>query len=402
MKKSTIYEIVIYIYVGWLIICSGSQYFRNFNSGFTFFVLLLLAGITFFLNGKVTKSNIIVFMSICLLLVVHTVITYEQKIGDNAVILLITLVALLVLCSNVSLEKYKKYFISFMFVEAIVSLICFCVCWFYSPSVLPGYSEVFINYTNGYNIVYLTPYYTIGWLSTAGFFYRNAGIFWEPGAHAIYLNIALLFFFNIVDLKKSTFTDKVKLVVLVGGILSTLSTTGYVTLVLSFIYYTTKSKKLKDMRRNIIIIIITLSFLIITALYGDVFDKIIYRRGSFGTRYIDTVQGMKVAFSKWVFGYGFFNNNKIVGALNHVGITNISNGLIELMIQIGVPLVLLYVYAFHRGVKRVFSVNNLGCFILDVIFLIFYNSEAITMYPVFLCFFFFLSKCTGRTTITSS
>ena len=60
---------------------------------------------------------------------------------------------------------------------------------------------------------------------------------------AIYLNIALLFFFNIVDLKKSTFTDKVKLVVLVGGILSTLSTTGYVTLVLSFIYYTTKSKK---------------------------------------------------------------------------------------------------------------------------------------------------------------
>lgn len=162
--------------MGWIIICSGSQYFRNFNSASTF-SFTVISRYNIFLNGKVTKSNIIVFMSICLLLIIHTVITYEQKIGDNAVILLITLVALLVLCSNVSLEKYKKYFISFMFMEAIVSLICFCVCWFYSPSVLPGYSEVFINYTNGYNIVYLTPYYTIGWLSTAGFFIEMQAYF---------------------------------------------------------------------------------------------------------------------------------------------------------------------------------------------------------------------------------
>mgnify|MGYP000186413414 CR=1 FL=1 len=390
LNKKNLYSLIIFINTGWLIICSGSQYFRNFNSLPTHVFLIFISIMTFLIYKKISKKNIAVCICILCILLFHALVTYRDKIDNNMFIFVITIFVLFIFCSNINIADYKKMYIYFMIAEVLLSLVCFLVCWFGKMNTLPGYDEVIVRYSGGYNIIYLTPYYTIGWLSTGGFFYRNAGIFWEPGAHAIYIDLALLFLLDATDLKKSTTHRKLEIVILILGILTTLSTTGYIVLTLSFLYYATKSKKRKDVKRNILVIIVTFMFLIITALYGDVFDKIIYRQGSFGTRYTDTVEGAKLVLSNWLFGKGMFNN--ISDALKKVGINNISNGFIELMIRLGIPLTMTYALMFHKGIKRMFGAKELGIFILDIIFLIYLNSESISTFPVIMIFFFFFRQ----------
>ena len=92
---------------------------------------------------------------------------------------------------------YQGKYVYFMTAETLLSLVCFILVVFLEFDKLPGYYERIVHYSEqGYNIVYLTPYYTLGWLSTHGYFRRNAGMFWEPGAHAVYLNLAILFIFG--------------------------------------------------------------------------------------------------------------------------------------------------------------------------------------------------------------
>ena len=189
-------------------------------------------------------------------------------------------------------------------------------------NVLPGYYEYIVPYTDqpGHNIVYLTPYYTMGWFSAQGFFKRNAGMFWEPGAHAVYLNIAILFIFSGALNGMKSKSRNILLGILLSGSLSTMSTTGYLTLAVSFGFLIFRDPKRWNIRKNMIIIIVVAAAVLGIALFGSVFDKLIYRNGSYGTRLNDTVSGLSAAFQDWFLGKGMFVD--ISGTLKIFGIRN--------------------------------------------------------------------------------
>ncbi len=100
------------------------------------------------------------------------------------------------------------------------------------------------------NILHIPVWgYKIGSVQTSYFFYsvsnghlmQNAGMFWEPGAFAGILTLTLVLNFQVLDhIWKH---DKASIIILLVGILSTQSTTGYIT---SFIIFVFKFWKFKN------------------------------------------------------------------------------------------------------------------------------------------------------------
>ena len=63
--------------------------------------------------------------------------------------------------------------------------------------------------------------------------HRNCGIFWEPGAFQVYLNLALLFTLNDTELSRRW----LRIVILMIALLTTISTTGYICAALILMSY---------------------------------------------------------------------------------------------------------------------------------------------------------------------
>lgn len=378
--------------VAWLVVCSGSQHFRIYNSFFTNMLLLVMALFCLFKWKKITKNNCIrivvigVFVGYSVFVGVY-INHFQLKLND-AMIFFITCNVLVILQSTMSAADFKNKYVYFMTAETLLSLVCFILVVFLEFDKLPGYYERIVHYSEqGYNIVYLTPYYTLGWLSTHGYFRRNAGMFWEPGAHAVYLNLAILFIFGgALDGIKPKIRYTV-LGILMLGSLSTMSTTGYLTLAVSIAFFIFQGPKKQNTRKKMIIAIIVTVAVLYVALFGSVFDKLIYRSGSFGTRFNDTIVGLSVACQNWFMGKGIFVD--ITDTLNDVGIVNMSNGMVGLLIRIGFPMMIIYVKALCKGIKQLFQVSGIALFCAELFFLLSMCSESLCTYPIFISLLFF-------------
>ncbi|HET7819532.1 MAG TPA: hypothetical protein VFL70_09515, partial [Bacteroidia bacterium] len=126
-------------------------------------------------------------------------------------------------------KKFINYYVNIIYVLTIVSFV------FYIPTAfVPGVYDFFVS-----NVA---PFFPAAESSTDNPFYaiqstvviftlhpsiaaefRNPGAFWEPGAHAIFLNIALIF--NIFITGKLMNKKNILFTI---AIISTLSTTGFV------------------------------------------------------------------------------------------------------------------------------------------------------------------------------
>ena len=380
-----------FLLVAWLVVCSGSQHFRIYNSFFSNMLLLILAIFYFVRERQITRSNFIRLCAIGLLMGASIwtgvcVRNFRFNLND-AMIFCISCVVLVILQSNMTAMEFKRKYVYFMVAECCLSLVCFMLVTYFNVSTLPGYYEKTVWYSErGYNTVYLTPYYTMGWLSTHGFFTRNAGMFWEPGAHAVYLNIAILFIFSGALNGMKSKSRNILLGILLSGSLSTMSTTGYLTLAVSFGILKFRDTKRWNIRKNMIIIIVVAAAVLGIALFGSVFDKLIYRNGSYGPRLNDTVSGLSAAFQDWFLGKGMFVD--ISGTLKIFGIRNMSNGLVGMMIRVGIPMMFVYLFLLHRGLKRLFHASGIAICCVDLFFFLFMCSESLCLFPIFISLLF--------------
>lgn len=128
-------------------------------------------------------------------------------------------------------DEFRKIYLNTMLVISAISLI-----FYFSLVVfrihLPFFYNLYINgepYSSCYLYVYRTAY-----------FFRNQGLFWEPGLFAAYLIFALILHF-LYDEKLSIW----KLALLVVTILTTQSTTGIVLLVVAALLLLMKRKTKK-------------------------------------------------------------------------------------------------------------------------------------------------------------
>lgn len=392
MMKYNEKKIFDYWVVLWIILFSGSLYFQIQRIRLSMVIIMVTTIILFLRTRKIDKRNFKIVVIIVSIIIFNTVINLTNGVDINlGILMLVKIVFLLVVQSNMSFSDFKKKFVLLMFIEAIVSLFCFLWVDVLAISALPlQHWEAGAN--NGY---YLTPYYTIGW-SNVPVFGRNAGLFNEPGSHQIFLNLALLF---LLDDTKRSGLSKTKFtfvfITIIIAVLTTMSTTGYLSLFLIltiyiFIQNNSANSIFEKTRKRQIIFLVLVAFvalIIIESSSGIVEDKL-SGGGSYRTRENDTSIGYQIAASKPFFGYGLLSTNTSI-MLSNYGIVNISNGMASFFIKSGYIFGLLLLFVTYNGMRKKFNRGYLYSLFAFFFYLMCINSEGGMLNPIYLQFMFY-------------
>lgn len=392
-----------YIAIFMIVISSGSMYFTIMNVQITLYFLLFIALLVAVVQ-KPRKTqfyhNLMVYVVILLAVVMNLAVNSQYAVIDNnLIILLIRLTSLVVIQSCITYDDFVKCYVRIMVTLSVISILCFAYTMLIGPS-LPFLIEKVKNGSN----YYYTFYHTVGYRII---YARNSGIFWEAPAYSIFLNIALMMLIcnmNYFDNKKvvSYFF------ILSTTVFTTLSVYGFISygliivllllrlrrahLIKEEIYGETQissRKQTKRTRRLFIILgivaIVVLFF--VERKYEIISHKLVNRGGSYTTRQNDTLYSLYVASQRLWFGYGIFNNYS-VNALSALGVINNSNGYMILLIAIGLPLLVICSVYCLRNVYKEFELSWIECIIVSIVFLLFYSSEHLWLYTLFLSFFF--------------
>ncbi|MDX9694890.1 MAG: O-antigen ligase family protein [Bacteroidales bacterium] len=258
--------------VMYLVFAMGGVPFFSVPKEMKLYVFLIIAGLFFKYSKKIDNSIIIVTLFFAL-------IFYIQKIAfGGGTFVNFGLIFLIVAAPYFALKfvghSFYKYYINITYFFAVIGLV------FYTLSVL---SPAFYNFTGRLAPMLGTDptgvvqesfiFYTYERdLST---FLRSPGPFWEPGAYATFLSIALIF--HIIETR--SLTNKKSLVFIIAMI-TTFSTAGFITLFLIIL-----SSVIALNIRNKRYYYWALPFILVAAVYSyDKFDflgqKIEYQYGT--------------------------------------------------------------------------------------------------------------------------
>ena len=162
-------------------------------------------------------------------------------------------------------QEFKEVYLSIIRFLAVYSLVTFVL-----GIILPGVIEILPtiekNGTTYYNVLFSV-------VSGSNFVTRNFGIFWEPGAFSIYLNVALY-----LELFENKFNIK-RVALLAITVLTTVSTLGIVCMVILFAAFLTTDKEVSSSRVKGLVVTAGALGLIVLIIYGGdyiyhAFDKL--------------------------------------------------------------------------------------------------------------------------------
>lgn len=233
IKKNALINIITFVF---FFICSGSQ-FGIENARYTDIIFLICTILLFTRCGnyQIANRNIVPAVVFSLILALN----YLFYIGDSPntagyISYLIRMFSAFFLCSSIDFEDFKQKFIKGVSIIAVISLIVYGLRYMQGGA---GYETMFGLFR------------TVVVNGTV----RNAGIFWEPGAYQVFLNLALFltlqkYNFKMFGSGKTMRQHLWLLILFVVGIISTFSTTGYLLLMINIV--TLYLKNYKSMRRT--------------------------------------------------------------------------------------------------------------------------------------------------------
>lgn len=166
-----------------------------------------------------------------LLLLVTQFMSWDLTLSYECKILM--MYAGYIITRRVPFEMFQEKYLRIIYIICIISLVCWLIgllgipIWNWLPSSGEGkYRTLFFHAFNVYK----------GYISE-----RNNGPFWEPGVFQIYINVALIFLlFNNQKINKKY------LLVYLFALLTTISTTGYISFaIIALAYVYDKGKSIK-------------------------------------------------------------------------------------------------------------------------------------------------------------
>jgi len=180
----------------------------------------------------------------------------------------------------VSYEEFKEYFYIIIKFLAIYSLITFALSILF-PSLMDFLPYVERNGTSYHNAIFSI-------VSDSTYVTRNFGIFWEPGAYSIYLNVALYFelFENKFDLRR--------VILLAATILSTLSTLGIVCMAILFCAFLTTDNKVTSKRIKGLVLVAGAFGLVFLVIYGGDFIYHVFNKLKFSGNTVNDSTAVRI------------------------------------------------------------------------------------------------------------
>ncbi len=237
-------------------------------------------------------------------------------------------------------------------------------------SVEHGWNE--IKYSIGLYTIYENPI-------------RNPGPFWEPGAFAGYLIIGIIF--NL--LRNKTIKDKETLI-LILGLLTTFSTTGYLAFFIVILMYL-NLKKINPYKKyfisSFIIIISSLIFINTPFLFEKIEYQLDYASkqqlhlSSNSQRFLNILRDIKDFEGHEFIGRGPHKQTRFD---NYITTTR-TNGMTDIIVEYGIFFFILLVYLIYISSKSLFSYfnNKNGYVIFIIIIVVLLQSEIYFDYPLF-------------------
>lgn len=201
-----------------------------------------------------------------------------------------------------SLDKFMYVFERIIYTIALASIVIYVI-----GVLLPSAYSVFPTVYNIQAFPFYNAFISVIPKWSDGNVLRLYGPFREPGVYQMYLNMALLFFIDLngkLTLKRA--------IVYIVAIILTFSTTGYIVLLFTFLYYVFKNESKKSrIQKNFIILLILLSITILslyTTLFSAdsfVFGKLFNDESKSGTaRFASILGNLSIFASSPIFGVG--------------------------------------------------------------------------------------------------
>jgi hypothetical protein len=343
------------------IILSGSLIPFIFSKNYSSFLLIFLSFLSaLFVLDKNRGKKVISLQYLGILLIFLFFLMFfrfefvhlKEYLGTLVRLIIATIITLLV-----SKKKFIEIYVRVLTVYAGFSLILFLLGFLFPDKImlLP------ISYNDagtGYRHIYIYFFQGI-----ESWNFRNAGIFWEAGAFQVYLSLALLFDFYLLE---KSLTRKI---ILILAIVSTSSTIGYAVLALLMIFDAISKPTLS----RILVMISFISIFFYFGIYDSFFvNKFDGENISGIDRAVGQLVDIKIFSSSPIFGVGFsgysalFNTTAYsLGAIFPTS-TNSFTGLLALngifySILIFGPM---FMFFFRLQIQNKYRILMLCCFII--------------------------------------
>ena len=223
------------------------------------------------------------------------------------------------------------------------------ICW------IPSFLNPNFHFGSEFDRYYTIFFYNrvMGFNQNYDFFFRNSGMFWEPGAFAGFLLFVPMLF---IDCLKDFFkANRKSCYILLAGLLTTFSATGYIALMFLVGLVLVKTTNSKLAKVFIALILIAISFYAFTGLefLGTKITKQIedaqnladgdYSWDRFGAMVIDIQNALKHPF----IGNGFLLESRY-GKLGEL-MGGAGNGFTGAVNMFGFPFVILYLFGVWKN-----------------------------------------------------
>lgn len=382
LHKQLKYNVIDYILVILFVLTSGAKLFLvTLTPGvaFLFFFIFSFFYKYVILQNKQNNYSLHYILFVIALMLIGD-LTYLRTYRTNASVGYIVALAGSYFCiSSFNFYRFRRILLNVVFVITLSGILVFVLNEF---GVLPTRIVVFPNIS-----LKLFGPFVLGWPFD---FHRYAGIWHEPGACQIVLNTVLWLFVDKFIKWNWESEELYKIIVIVIGLLMTLSTGGYMTLAL-LIATIGVSNKIKS--KSMLLIYPLVLILVVVALYmlynSDVVQHKLFNEthGSLITRKNDSMAMLEMLLSRPLLGYGvgsdeFWTVSELLGNRTN------SNGLLAYAASLGIVWLLCFLgYAYYR-IKKMQGLNYLIHFMTFVAFLMLQSNECYIEYPITNIFIF--------------
>lgn len=381
----SIKKIVIYYLILLSVLLSGSVYFSLlyvkqtrmifFVSTFLIFIILVVQN-----KIKIDKNKFFKLIVVNILVSISFLINSHYGLEkNNLFFILCMLISVYFMSEIIEKDKFQIYFVNVMKYISILSLVIYFITLYFDKNIIPFYREQLLGTFN----FKFTFFYSWGWGLDD---FRNAGLFWEPGMFQCYINLAILF---LLFGENKLFKHRNSLfLIFTTTLITTQSTTGYITFAVIIIYSIITGKiKIKGYIKKVFIYLFSLLIIFYFLNNDIVVDKFSEDNGSYIARTKDFDESKNMIVEHPFLGIGYSSEKQNIEQESR-GITRNSNGLLIFIIQFGIIGFLIYSLFLYKGIKNIFGINRIDTMFILIIICTFYFTEPLLMYPIWLFLLF--------------
>ncbi len=375
------------------ILNSGSLLVKSIGDDFFFLLEFLFSGIVylkysgilnFSFNQRIRFNSVHILLFYCLLS--FHIISYMEAV-NSYIGFMMRIASIYFLSEVISPYQFWSIYRKIIIWISSLSLVGMCLVNFF-PSIisfLPIESLRLSYIINVFNDkISFNNIFIFTWpVHDSYFITRNQSIFWEPGAFQLFINLALISSLYY----KNKFASKENILYFIT-VLTTLSTTGYIVLLLIYFQYFIKHFKInkKQMFINLWIIVLLVLIVFQSKIIQNKFSSNSFAYASFSRRLLDTSVDLLLIRDHWLFGYGFGDYASKIWAKKSLllgGGTSSSNSLLLFLGQMGIIISLLY---FSPLFKNRFLNSKILFFIILILWL---STENFTIQMIFIAIMYF-------------